>query len=191
MEKAYRHRCDAASSAALKDFSQSILRFAAGNYRKTAATDKIRASVRKEEASGVRSGTTMRRFTSPLVTLVLVALSVLSASTPFSSSAWALAGDSTEQQIVDLAGEWEVTYTNGSTRLYKIDNEGHVTFGTEGQKGQIKRKGEALLLEFDGDDKIERLTMGTDGRMFVEHFPQKQDLLDKKATIIGIGIRQK
>jgi hypothetical protein len=47
------------------------------------------------------------------------------------------------------------------------------------------------LLSFQGDAKVERLTMGTDGRLFVEHFQQQADLLGKFPEIMGIGIRQK
>ena len=47
------------------------------------------------------------------------------------------------------------------------------------------------MLLFAGDARIERLTMGTDGRLFVEHFPQQADLLGKMPEIMGIGIRQK
>ncbi|HEX5270813.1 MAG TPA: hypothetical protein VFW33_10015 [Gemmataceae bacterium] len=66
-----------------------------------------------------------------------------------------------------------------------------MTFEEEKLKGQIKRKGLALLLEFEGDDRLERLTLGTDGRLFVEHYNPKGDFPDGKAKHIGIGVRQK
>lgn len=99
--------------------------------------------------------------------------------------------DPADTQIAVLAGEWKVTYTHDAVREYKIDKDGWVTFEEEKLKGQIKRKGPALLLEFEGDDRLERLTLGTDGRLFVEHYNPKGDFPDGKAKHIGIGVRQK
>jgi hypothetical protein len=98
-----------------------------------------------------------------------------------------------DKAIADMAGEWQVSYTNGSIRVYAIDGQGLVTFKSEqeSRKGRVFRKSEAILLMFGGDPKVERLTMGTDGRLFVEHFQQQADLLGKKLEIMGIGIRQK
>ena len=48
-----------------------------------------------------------------------------------------------------------------------------------------------LLLTFEGDDKLEWLTLGTDGRLFVEHYDPKGNFPEKKATHIGIGVREK
>ena len=53
------------------------------------------------------------------------------------------------------------------------------------------RKDGILLLVMEGDGKLERLTLGTDGRLFVEHYGNKDDYPEKKATHIGIGVRQK
>ena len=39
--------------------------------------------------------------------------------------------------------------------------------------------------------ELERLTLGTDGRLFIEHYDPKEDFPDKKAAHIGIGTRQK
>jgi hypothetical protein len=101
------------------------------------------------------------------------------------------AQEAKDQAIADLVGEWQISYTNGSGRLYSIDRQGLVSFEREKMKGRVIRKSEALLLLFAGDARIERLTMGTDGRLFVEHFPQQADLLGKTPEIMGIGIRQK
>jgi tetratricopeptide (TPR) repeat protein/tRNA A-37 threonylcarbamoyl transferase component Bud32 len=93
--------------------------------------------------------------------------------------------------IAAVAGEWKVTYTHDVVREYKIDKDGRVTFEEVKLKGQIKRKGPALLLEFAGDDRLERLTLGADGRLFVEHYNPKGDFPDGQAKHIGIGVRQK
>jgi hypothetical protein len=92
-----------------------------------------------------------------------------------------------------LAGEWKIEYTHGAVRTYVIETDGKVT-GTadeEKLKGQISRKDGVLLLIMAGDGKLERLTLGTDGRLFVEHYGNKDDYPEKKATHIGVGIRQK
>jgi hypothetical protein len=101
------------------------------------------------------------------------------------------ADDWFDKQIADLAGEWEVTYTNDAVRRYTIDKEGVVTLEATKQKSQITRKGEALMLAFQGDAKVERLTMGVDGRLFVEHFLSHTEPVQKRPHAIGIGIRQK
>jgi hypothetical protein len=106
---------------------------------------------------------------------------------------WAATGaqEKGDTQIAVLAGEWKITYTNDAVRVYVIDTGGKVSFDEEKLKGQIKRKGAALLLEFEGDDRLERLTLGTDGRLFVEHYSPQGDFPDKKPAHIGIGVRQK
>jgi hypothetical protein len=103
----------------------------------------------------------------------------------------ARAEDKADTQITVLAGEWKITYTNDAVRVYTIDTSGKVSFAEEKLQGQIKRKDGALLLTFEGDNKVERLTLGTDGRLFVEHYDPKDDFPDKKAAHIGIGTRQK
>lgn len=100
------------------------------------------------------------------------------------------AQEAKDKDLADLTGEWEISYTNGAVRLYSIDKQGAVTFAQEGMKGRVSRKSEALLLGFAGDAKIERLTMGRDGRLFVEHFMQHAELLGKVPEIMGIGVRQ-
>ena len=92
-----------------------------------------------------------------------------------------------------LAGEWKIEYTHGAVRTYVIETNGKVsgTADEEKLKGRISRKDGILLLIMEGDGKLERLTLGTDGRLFVEHYGNKDDYPEKKATYIGIGIRQK
>ena len=49
-----------------------------------------------------------------------------------------------DKALADLAGDWEVSYTNGSTRHYAIDKQGPVTFKSEqeSRKGRVFRKSE-------------------------------------------------
>ncbi len=93
--------------------------------------------------------------------------------------------------VADLAGEWKIAYSNNYVRLYVIDKDGKVKFDAEGITGQIKRKGAALLVEFDQNDQLEHLTLRSDGQLFVEHYNPKGDFPEKKATTTGIGVRQK
>jgi hypothetical protein len=95
--------------------------------------------------------------------------------------------------IAPLAEMWKITYTNDAERLYLIQKDGKVigTAGDEKLNGRIRRKGKTLLLTFDGEDKVERLTPGTDGRLFLEHYHPASDYPDKKPMHIGIGVRQK
>jgi hypothetical protein len=98
-----------------------------------------------------------------------------------------------DTQITVLAGEWKVTYTHDAVRVYAIGKDGKLSGTADDVKltGQITRKGAALLLTFNEEDKLERLTLGADGRLFVEHYDPKGNFPDKKPTHMGIGIRQK
>lgn len=92
-----------------------------------------------------------------------------------------------------LAGEWKIDYTHGAVRTYVVETDGKVT-GTadeEKLKGQITRENGVLLLVMGDDGKLERLTLGVDGRLFVEHYGTKADYPEQKASHIGIGTRQK
>jgi len=108
-----------------------------------------------------------------------------------SAEAFAFAEPKLDPLIADIVGEWQITYTNEAVRIYKFDPKGIATFEAEGRTGQVRRKSEALLLAFTGDEKQERLTMGVDGRLFVEHFLSRDDLIRGKAGTMGIGIRRK
>jgi hypothetical protein len=92
-----------------------------------------------------------------------------------------------------LAGEWKINYTNDAVRTYVIEKDGRVSgvADEERLKGQIKRTDGIMILIFEGDGKLERLTLGSDGRLFVEHYPSAGDYPEKKAPIIGIGVKQK
>src|SRR5947209_8154780 len=77
------------------------------------------------------------------------------------------AQDKSDTQIAILTGEWKITFTNGAVRVYTIEKDGKMS-GTADEaklKGQIKRQGAMLLLTFEGGDDLERLTLGTDGRL--------------------------
>jgi hypothetical protein len=117
---------------------------------------------------------------------------LLSITAVFTATALSVpAQEAKDKPLADLAGDWQITYTNGAVRHYSIDAQGVATFEGENLRGRVYRKSEALLLSFGGDARIERLTMGTDGRLFVEHFQQQSDALGKMPEIMGIGIRQK
>jgi hypothetical protein len=47
-----------------------------------------------------------------------------------------------------------------------------------------------LVLVLDGDGKLERLTLGTDGRLFVEHYDPVTEFPAHPPTCVGIGVRQ-
>lgn len=98
-----------------------------------------------------------------------------------------------DTQIGVLAGEWKVEYTHGAVRTYVVEKNGKVAGTADDEKlvGQIKRQDGVLLLTFEGDGKLERLTLGSDGRLFVEHYGVKDDYPEQKASHIGIGVRQK
>lgn len=69
-----------------------------------------------------------------------------------------------------LQGLWEVKYSNGSVRTYRISNTGEVQFMEERRSGRIIRAGGDYLLELN-DGKIERLTL--EPTIKLEHFDPK------------------
>lgn len=101
--------------------------------------------------------------------------------------------DQTDTPFEMLAGNWQIDYTNGAVRHYVIDKDGKVsgTADEERLKGRIKRMGDTLILIFAGDGKLEKLTLGADGRLFVDHYTDKDDYPAQKAPITGIGVRLK
>ncbi len=123
-----------------------------------------------------------------LLALGFVALTVGLAAWPS-----ARADEKGDTQIGVLAGEWKVEYTHGAVRNYAIEKDGKVAGTADDEKltGQISRKEGILFLIFEGDGKLERLTLGSDGRLFVEHYNPKENYPDGKASHIGIGVRQK
>jgi hypothetical protein len=121
------------------------------------------------------------------------ALALMALVTGLAVCASVRAEEKTDTQIGVLAGEWQIDYTHDAVRTYVVEKDGQVagTAGEEKLKGRITRKDGVLLLIFDGDGKLERLTLGSDGRLFVEHYGNADDYPAKKAKLIGVGVRQK
>jgi hypothetical protein len=64
----------------------------------------------------------------------------------------------------NLAGTWQITYhPNKTVRTYTISKRGEVSFAEYDMQGQITAGNTGLLLDFQTDGKLERLTLGTDG----------------------------
>lgn len=91
--------------------------------------------------------------------------------------------------IAALSGEWEIRYSNKVVRRYTIEPNGNVVWDDH-RLGHIKRTDGKLLLTQKRDQKVERLTLGVDGRLFVEHWSHTSRFPDG-AFLFGIGIRQK
>jgi len=86
------------------------------------------------------------------------------------------------------AGTWTVTYhPNRAVRVYTVTAEGDVSFAESGTKGKLAVKDREVILDF-ADGKLERWTLGHDGRLFVEHFNPKSSYPDNPPDQIGIGV---
>lgn len=88
------------------------------------------------------------------------------------------------------AGLWSVKYhPNQATRNYVVSENGEVSFsdGEVKTKPVIDKNGD-ILIDFK-DGKLERWTVGKDGRLFVEHFNPKENYPELPDQI-GIGIRK-
>lgn len=84
-------------------------------------------------------------------------------------------------------GTWVVTYhPNGAVRTYAVAADGEVTLTEFGTKGKLVEKDREILLDL-ADGKLERWTLGRDGRLFVEHFNPKASYPDGRPDQIGIG----
>lgn len=90
-----------------------------------------------------------------------------------------------------LAGQWRITYfPNKATRTYTIERNGRVYFRESSARSQIDKTDQGFLLRFDSEPKkLERLTLGNDGRLFVEHFNPANGFPNAPDQI-GIGVRQ-
>jgi hypothetical protein len=97
------------------------------------------------------------------------------------------------ERVGKLAGEWAITYSHGAMRSYIINDHGKVTAKVDHATltGQITLKDGQHFLEFEGDGKLERLTLRQDDRLFVEHYNPKSDFLRARPTVTGNGLRQK
>jgi hypothetical protein len=89
------------------------------------------------------------------------------------------------------AGNWMVTYTpNRAVRVYTVTASGDVSFAESSTRGKLTIKDREVILDLS-DGKLERWTLGHDGRLFVEHFNPKDTYPDGTPDQIGIGILKK
>jgi hypothetical protein len=87
-------------------------------------------------------------------------------------------------------GTWTVTYhPNRAVRVYSVTAEGDVSFAEFGGKAKLAVKDREVILDLS-DGKLERWTLGHDGRLFVEHFNPKSSFPDDTPDQIGIGTRK-
>jgi hypothetical protein len=84
-----------------------------------------------------------------------------------------------------LQGLWEVKYSNGNTRTYRISNTGSVQFVEGGLTGRIYSTRGDHVLEF-GDGKIERLTLQP--TLKIEHFNPKATYPLGAPNTTGTGV---
>ena len=85
-------------------------------------------------------------------------------------------------------GTWTVTYhPNRAVRVYAVSAEGEVTFRDAGTKARLEVRVKEVLLDL-GDGKVERWTVGRDGRLFVEHFNPKASYPGGGPDQIGVGV---
>ncbi len=101
-------------------------------------------------------------------------------------------------KIADLAGEWRISYGDSFIRVYTIDKDGKMRGNYDDEKwingykltGQIERRDGMLLLNHKEEDTLERLTLGADGKLKIEHFHPKSDF-PNKVWGVGTGVRRK
>ena len=88
------------------------------------------------------------------------------------------------------AGVWTVKYhPNQAIRSYVVSETGEVSFPDCDAKTKptVEKNGE-ILIDFK-DGKLERWTIGKDGRLFIEHFNPKENYPEAPDQI-GIGVRK-
>jgi hypothetical protein len=86
------------------------------------------------------------------------------------------------------AGTWTVTYhPNRAVRVYTVSADGEVSFSEFGSKAKAAVKEREVIINF-GDGKLERWTLGKDGRLFVEHFNPRDSYPNGPPDQIGIGV---
>jgi hypothetical protein len=85
------------------------------------------------------------------------------------------------------AGTWTVTYhPNRAVRVYVVAADGEVTLTEFGGKGKLEVKDRQIVVDLH-DGKLERWTIGRDGRLFDEHFNPRSSYPDGPPDQIGIG----
>jgi len=99
--------------------------------------------------------------------------------------------DSAGAQARDLEGRWEITYPNKQSRTLVIERGGKVSSERGKEEGRLERRQNRLVIVGDGDDKVESLTQGSDGRLFVEEFTPRNAFPDRKPNAIGVGVRRR
>lgn len=88
------------------------------------------------------------------------------------------------------AGTWTVKYApNQAIRVYEVSETGEVNFGELELKATLERTDAKNVLLNLKDGKIERWTLGNDGRLFVEHFNPAENY-PTTVDQIGIGTRK-
>jgi len=86
------------------------------------------------------------------------------------------------------AGVWTVTYhPNRAVRVYVVSAEGEVTFAEGRSKVKLVTKDKEIVLDLK-DGKLERWTVGKDGRLFVEHFNPRDGYPAGPPDQIGVGV---
>ncbi|WP_372898231.1 hypothetical protein, partial [Stieleria sp.] len=85
-------------------------------------------------------------------------------------------------------GHWEIRYSNKVIRRYVIQANGDVIWD-DFLIGRIVRSDGTLLLQQERDAKLERLTLGVDGRLFIEHWRHASHFPDG-SFLFGIGTRE-
>lgn len=89
--------------------------------------------------------------------------------------------------IAEISGRWDIKYSNRVVRRYAISSEGVVTW--DGRRlGRIEILDGTLVLKQLQDEKVERLTLGLDGRLFVEHWRHTSHYPDRPFEF-GISTR--
>ncbi|MBO0698975.1 MAG: hypothetical protein J2P46_11320 [Zavarzinella sp.] len=86
------------------------------------------------------------------------------------------------------AGAWTVIYhPNRAVRVYVVSADGEVTFAEGRSKAKLVEKDKEIILDLK-DGKLERWTLGKDGRLFVEHFNPRDSYPAGPPDQIGVGV---
>jgi hypothetical protein len=123
--------------------------------------------------------------------MVLSAIVVCALSVAMMAHAQSLTTAEKKKRFHDLLGTWQIKYyPNKAARTYVISGRGDVYFVEEDLYGKVSSTDDGVLLEFESDGpKTERITLGADGRAFIEHFnPRTQ--FPNNPDQIGIGVRR-
>jgi hypothetical protein len=101
---------------------------------------------------------------------------------------WSGTASRNPPQLADIAGEWRITYPNGREHFYRIQASGRVM--NDWRTGLVRLQGDTFVVTFDDDGKREHLTLGTDGRLFVEPDDPIGLQFGDPASGVGIGVRR-